>query len=158
MYSDHKNYNLKPCTSAPRIVTVNNENTKVKPKFLTPSKVSINAQGCTSPKETPRSRSWVQTNRDRPASQQNGFLTNRFHILTDLEDNSSQFRYTEKRGLMVKCSLIRNPMSFHLNTMHMLAPFKAISTITANDFNMRIRLQILIRKSYPRIQVNRGTL
>ena len=94
MYSDHENNNFKPCISAPYIITVNNENMKVKPIFVTPSKMSINAQGCTSPKET----SWIQTNRERPASQQKGFLTNRFHILTDLEDNSSQFRYTVKGG------------------------------------------------------------
>ena len=42
--SNHTGSNAaKHATSGPRIVTVNNE--KVKPKIVTPSKVSINAKG-----------------------------------------------------------------------------------------------------------------
>ena len=87
----------RPLYSDACIVTVTNEKNKVKSKLVAPSKVSVNAQGCTSPKKTlPRPR--VQTKRDRPASQQKGFLTNRFHILTDWGDNSQEIRYTDKGG------------------------------------------------------------
>ena len=47
---DHKHdIAFKLRTSGPRIVTVNNK--KVKPKIVTPSKVSINAKACTSLKK-----------------------------------------------------------------------------------------------------------
>ena len=86
MKSDYRNRKgLYPCTSAPCMVTVNNKNVKVNPTFVTPSKMSINAQGCTSSKETLELRSWVQTGSDSPAYQQKGFFINRFHILTDLD-------------------------------------------------------------------------
>ena len=88
----------KPSYSDPRIVTATNEKNKVKSRLVAPSKVSVNAQGCTSPRKTLPSRSWIQTKRDRPASQQKGFLENRFHILTDWGDNSQEICYTEEGG------------------------------------------------------------
>ena len=97
-----KNFNeikgSKPSYSDPRIVTVTNGKNKVKSKLVAPYKVSVNAQGCTYPKKTLPSKSRVQTKRDRPASQQKGFLTNRFHTLTDWGDNSQEICYTEKGG------------------------------------------------------------
>ena len=80
----HKNFHnenkgLKPCNSTPHIVTVNNKNVKVKSTLVTPSKVSVNAQGCTSPK--------------RPY-----LLGHGFKVIGAGQDNSSDIRYAEKGG------------------------------------------------------------
>ena len=85
----------KHCTSGPRIVTVNNE--KVKPRIVTPSKVSINAMGCTSLKKS-SSKTWEKHSRDSPNAHQQGFLANRFNILMDLHDDSSSHRYVDTQG------------------------------------------------------------
>ena len=79
--------------SDPRIVTVNND--KVKPKTVTPSKVSVNAKGCTSPNRPLYAKTRVQTTEVSPDPHQQGFLTNRFHIFTDLLDDSSSNRYSD---------------------------------------------------------------
>ena len=93
---DHRGkYAAKHGTSGPRIVTVNNK--KVKPKIVTPSKVSINAKGCTSLKKSSSHR-WETSNRDSPNAQHQGFLANRFNILMDLNDDSSSDRYTDTEG------------------------------------------------------------
>ena len=93
---DHRgNISAKHGTSGPRIVTVNNE--KVKPKIVTPSKVSINAKGCTSLKKS-SSQIWEKSSRDSPNAQHQGFLANRFNILMDLHDDSSSDRYTDTEG------------------------------------------------------------
>ena len=78
--------------SDPRIVTVNND--KVKPKTVTPSKVSVNAKGCTSPNRPSYVKTRVQTTEVSSHAHQQGFLKNRFQILTDLDDSSSN-RYND---------------------------------------------------------------
>ena len=83
-------------TSDPRIVTVNNE--KAKPKIVTPSKVSVNAKGCTSPTKPAYSKTWVQTSGVSAIAHKQGFLTNRFQILADLPDDSSSNRYDNTEG------------------------------------------------------------
>ena len=80
----------------PRIVTVNNENSKVKPKVVTPSKVSINAQGCTPSHNTRFVNKRVSNHGFSPLAQQKGFLSNRFDVLMKLSDSSID-RYTEER-------------------------------------------------------------
>ena len=80
----------------PRIVTVNNENVKVKPKIVTPSKVSINAQGCTSSHDTCKVKKRVSKHGVSPLAKQKGFLSNRFDVLANLPDSSIN-RYTEER-------------------------------------------------------------
>ena len=80
-------------TSDPRIVTVNND--KVKPKIVTPSKVSVNAKGCTSPNRPSYAKTRVQTSEVSSDAHHQGFLTNRFHILTDLLNDSSSNRYSD---------------------------------------------------------------
>ena len=82
--------------SDPRIVTVNNE--KAKPQIVAPSKVSVNAKGCTSPTKPPYSKTWVQTSGVSSIPHQKGFLTNRFHILANLSDDSSSNRYDNTEG------------------------------------------------------------
>ena len=82
--------------SDPRIVTVNNE--KAKPKIVAPSKVSVNAKGCTSPTKPPYSKTWVQTSGVSSIPHQKWFLTNRFHILANLSDDSSSNRYDNTEG------------------------------------------------------------
>ena len=82
--------------SDPRIVTVNNE--KAKPKIVAPSKVSVNAKGCTSPTKPSYSKTWVQTSGVSSIPHQKGFLTNRFHILANLSDDSSSNRYDNTGG------------------------------------------------------------
>ena len=84
-------YNHVP--SDPHIVTVNND--KVKPKIVTPSKVSANAKGCTSPNRPSHAKTRVQTTEVSPYAHHQGFLTNRFHIFTDLLDDSSSNRYSD---------------------------------------------------------------
>ena len=79
--------------SDPRIVTVNND--KVKPKIVTPSKVSVNAKGCTSPNRPSYAKTAVQTSEVGSHAHHQGFLTNRFQILTDLLDDSSSNRYND---------------------------------------------------------------
>ena len=78
--------NMSPPTLDPHIITVTNENKKVKPKTVTPSKVSVNARGCTSSTTVP-SRKWVSNGASHSA-QQKGFLANRFDILANLQDSS----------------------------------------------------------------------
>ena len=87
----NSNCNSKPnmvcnhVNSDPRIVTVNNH--KVKPKTVTPSKVSVNAKGCTSPNRPSYVKTRVQTTEVGSHAHQQGFLKNRFQILTDLDDS-----------------------------------------------------------------------
>ena len=81
--------------SGPRIVTVNNEKPKVRPKIVTPSKVSINAQGCTSSNNTLIPKTGVSNNGVSPGAQQKGFLSNKFDILVNLQDSSLD-PYTEE--------------------------------------------------------------
>ena len=94
----NSNCNSKPnmvcnhVNSDPRIVTVNND--KVKPKTVTPSKVSVNAKGCTSPNRPSYVKTRVQTTEVSSYAHQQGFLKNRFQILNDLDDSSSN-RYND---------------------------------------------------------------
>ena len=89
----NSNCNSKPnmvhnhVDSDPRIVTVSNN--KVKPKIVTPSKVSVNAKGCTSPNRPSYAKTRVQTIEVGSHAHPQGFLTNRFQILTDLDDSLS---------------------------------------------------------------------
>ena len=89
----NSNCNSKPnmvcnhVNSDPRIVTVNSD--KVKPKTVTPSKVSVNAKGCTSPNRPSYVKARVQTTEVSSYAHQRGFLNNRFQILTDLDDSLS---------------------------------------------------------------------
>ena len=79
--------NMSPRTLDPHIITVTNENKKVKPKPLTPSKVSVNAQGCTSSTTIPP-RKLVSNSGASHSAQHEGFLANRFDILANLQDSS----------------------------------------------------------------------
>ena len=79
--------------SDPRIVTVNND--KVRPKIVAPSKVSVNAKGCTSPNRPSYVKTGVQTTGVSSHAQHQGFLNNRFQVLTDLLDDSSSNRYKD---------------------------------------------------------------
>ena len=78
--------NMSSPTLDPHIMTVTNKNKKVKPKTVTPSKVSANARGCTSSTTIP-SRKLVSNGASHSA-QQKGFLANRFDILANLQDSS----------------------------------------------------------------------
>ena len=85
---------MSPRTLDPCIITVTNENKKVKSKTVTPSKVSVNAQGCTSSTTIP-SRKLVSNSGASHSAQQKGFLANRFDILANLQDSSVD-RYAEE--------------------------------------------------------------
>ena len=78
--------NMSPPPLDPHIITVTNENKKVKPKTVTPSKVSVNARGCTSSTTIPFRK--LVSNGASHSAQQKGFLANRFDILANLQDSS----------------------------------------------------------------------
>ena len=110
--------NMSPPTLDPHIITVTNENKKVKPKTVTPSKVSVNARGCTSFTTIP-SRKLVSNGASHSA-QKKGFLANRFDILANLHDSSMD---CSERGLRFEtgvqpCRDINVP----LNTNHAQIP------------------------------------
>ena len=127
--------------SDPRIVTVNND--KVKPKIVAPSKVSVNAKGCTSPNRPSYVKTGVQTTGVSSHAQHQGFLNNRFQVLTDLLDDSSSNRYKDTGDSEGNYSLVMTNQVKHTMYVHMLALQKhLINQATANQVASMLLVRI----------------